>query len=201
MIDRRKTSPDWVAKKRDIGWDAHIDSASKNHRQTGIGPGGDRVFADEASRVSTLLPHRGKYTATPLPICDEKKRRLGDHATTGHPGELRNFDLAETEERLLHVVYADDDWVDTNWGGNEEHGHVNLSSSKHEQVEKRCGDGAPTTISHMSHPYRGNFILRPGEAEQMGGSRPNRFEENRDRRNQQATRRGAKGTNRVEWAS
>ena len=137
----------------------------------------------------------GNDAALSLTAHAEKKRQLGSPDAPGRPDYPRNCDLAAMEERLLHVVYSEDDWADTNWVGNEATGNVNILTYKQKHVAKWCGGKATTTISHMAHPYLRNDI--GGNV----GILPNRSGETRDRRRHQKIRGCAKCTNRIERPS
>ena len=48
----------------------------------------------------------------------ERTREWGNAAAPGHPGDLKNCDLAVTEEKLLGVLYATDEWIGPHWDEN-----------------------------------------------------------------------------------
>ena len=45
-------------------------------------------------------------------------REHGNPAIPGHPDDLGNCDLTATEEKLLGVMYATDDWIEPSWDEN-----------------------------------------------------------------------------------
>ena len=45
-------------------------------------------------------------------------REHGNPAIPGHPDDLKDCDLTAMGEKLLGVLYATDDWVEQEWGGN-----------------------------------------------------------------------------------
>ena len=75
------------------------------------------------------------------------------------PDELRNCDLATVEERLLQVVYLEDDRSDTNWGASKETGNVGLLTAKEKNVGKWRW-GGPVAVASMPRPYLANAIAR-----------------------------------------
>ena len=81
----------------------------------------------------------GDSPAQPSTGTDELKRRLGNHAEPGHPDDQKNCDLAAMEERLLQVVYAEDDWLGPRWNENVEPCDINLLTSQQKQVAKWRG--------------------------------------------------------------
>ena len=93
----------------------------------------------------------------------------------GAPGapchdELQNFDMAEMEERVSHVVYPDDEWADTRWGGNGAPRNVNLLKKRQKTGRKIAGrKGAGFHIAYSTAVHRKYCTSAWGDWGERGG--------------------------------
>ena len=85
-------------------------------------------------------------------------REHGNPAAPGHPGDMKNCDLAAMEEMLLGVMYATDDWIDPAWEENVAPRNMSVLDGGQQRVEKWWGEKAPKSIRPRIQPFLQNSL-------------------------------------------
>ena len=87
-------------------------------------------------------------------------RENGNPAAPGHPEDLENFDLTATEEKLLGVIYATDDWIGPAWEETVPPRSVGVLDGNQQRVAKWWGEKAPKSAHPRLEPFLKNSLAR-----------------------------------------
>ena len=87
-------------------------------------------------------------------------RLNGNPAAPGHPGDLKNCDLAAMGDKLLGVIYATDDWIDPAWEEVVPARSVGLLGGNQQRVEKWWEEKAPKSAHPRLGPFLKNSLAR-----------------------------------------
>ena len=123
-MQRDEGKPDWDLTKRQLGWrDVGLPPNSDIRQKTAAGEGGGRFGGSPPYDHPGWTHPRGEKERENERTCPDEgdivtSSRTGKSSRTGPSGDLKNFDLAATVEKLLGVMYATDYWAEPDWGEN-----------------------------------------------------------------------------------
>ena len=167
--------PGWKTTKRVLDWESVIPSLRE--KEVEPRPMDDeseeeptcRVLQEEKSMgVSPCSsnppgPETREYCPepqTPLGRPASDVRLNGNPAAPGHPGDLKNCDLAAMGDKLLGVLYAADDWIDPSWEEVAPARSVGILDGNQQRVEKWWEEKAPKSVHPRLEPFLKNMLAR-----------------------------------------